>query len=278
MTAVRASFRTRLEASARTNRSLLCVGLDPDPARIPDGVSTRDFLLGIVEATADVAACYKPNLGFFEPDLGAGVELVRELIEGIHAVGLPVLLDAKRGDIGNTASGYAKAVFEALDADAVTLSPYMGGDSLEPFLAYEDRTSFILCRTSNPGARDLQDLRVGDRQEPLYAHVARLANEWNRHDNVGLVVGATYPQEAAEVRAICPTLPILMPGVGAQAGDLEAAVQAGVDALGGNLIVNASRGVLYAPPAASSDRPAWAEGARVAAVALRDAINAARGA
>ena len=289
MTAVRASFRTRFEAAATKNHSLLCVGLDPDPARIPAGVSTREFLMRIVEATADIACCYKPNLGFFEPDLGAGVELVRDLIEEIHARGIPVLLDAKRGDIGNTAIGYAKAVFEALDADAVTLSPYLGGDSLEPFLAYEDRTSFILCRTSNPGARDLQDLRVsssesagipggGERQEPLYAYVARLANGWNAHNNIGLVVGATYPQEAREIRAICPDMPILMPGVGAQAGDLEAAVQAGIDGNGGNLIVNASRGVLYAPPVASSDRPDWAQGARVAAIELRDAINAARGA
>ena len=278
MTAVRASFRTRFEAAAQRNRSLLCVGLDPDPAKIPAGVSTREFLLGIVEATSDVASCYKPNLGFFEPDLGAGVELVGELIEAIHALDLPVLLDAKRGDLGNTAIGYAKAVFEALDADAVTLAPYMGGDSLEPFLAYEDRTSFILCRTSNPGARDLQDLKVGERQEPLYAYVARLASGWNVHRNVGLVVGATYPDEAREIRAICPTMPILMPGVGAQAGDLEAAVQAGVDASGANLLVNASRGVLYAPAVDSPDRPAWAEGARVAALELRDAINAARGA
>ena len=154
----------------------------------------------------------------------------------------------------------------------------MGGDSLEPFLAYEDRTAFLLCRTSNPGAHDLQDLLVGDRQEPLYAYVARLANDWNTRGNVGLVVGATYPREAEEIRAISPDLPILMPGVGAQAGDLEAAVRAGVDVARANLIVNASRGVLYAPPVASIDRPDWAEGARAAAIDLRDAINAARGA
>jgi orotidine-5'-phosphate decarboxylase len=277
MSAVRTSFRTQLAAAAQQNRSLLCVGLDPDPTRIPDGVSTRDFLMGIVEATADIASCYKPNLGFFESELGAGIELVRDLIQGIHELGIPVLLDAKRGDLGNTAIGYAKAVFESLDADAVTLSPYMGGDSMEPFFAYEDRTSFILCRTSNPGARDLQDLRVGERQEPLYAYVARLANGWNTRGNIGLVVGATYPDEAREIRAICPDLPILMPGVGAQAGDLEAAVQGGIDAVGGNLIVNASRGVLYAPAVASTARPDWAEGARVAATELRDAINAARG-
>ena len=278
MTAVRASFRTRFESAVERNHSLLCVGLDPDPARIPAGVSTRDFLLGIIEATADVASCYKPNLGFFEPDLGAGVELVRDLVHAIHAHDVPVILDAKRGDLGNTAIGYAKAIYEALDADAVTLSPYMGGDSLEPFLAYEERTAFLLCRTSNPGAHDLQDLRVGERNEPLYAYVARLASTWNTRGNVGLVVGATYPVEAEEIRAICPEMPILMPGVGAQAGDLEAAVRAGIDGAGANPIVNASRGVLYAPPVASSDRPDWAEGARVAAIELRDAINAARGA
>ena len=276
--AVRASFNARLQAAAQQNHSLLCVGLDPDPQRIPAGVSTREFLMRIVEATADIAACYKPNLGFFEPDLGAGIELVRDLIEAIHARGIPVLLDAKRGDLGNTAIGYARAIYEALDADATTVNPYMGLDSLEPFLAYEDRTAFILCRTSNPGARDLQDLRVGERQEPLYMHVARLANAWNTKRNVGLVVGATYPQEAQEIRAICPELPILMPGVGAQAGDLEAAVRAGIDATRAGLIVNASRGVLYAPPVASADRPHWAEGARVAAIELRDAINAVRGA
>ena len=277
MTAVRASFRTRFDSAVQRNRSLLCVGLDPDPARIPTGVSTRDFLIAIIEATADVASCYKPNLGFFEPDLGPGVELVRDLIEAIHARDVPVILDAKRGDLGNTAIGYAKAIYGALDADAVTLSPYMGGDSLEPFLEYEDRTAFLLCRTSNPGAHDLQDLCVGERNEPLYAYVARLASTWNTRGNVGLVVGATYPVEAEEIRAICPEMPILMPGVGAQAGDLEAAVRAGVDAQRANLIVNASRGVLYAPPVASSDRPDWAEGARVAAIELRDAINAARG-
>ena len=276
--AVRVSFQARFQAAAQQNHSLLCVGLDPDQQRISAGVTTREFLLGIIEATADIACCYKPNLGFFEPDLGPGIELVRDLIEAIHARGIPVLLDAKRGDIGNTAIGYAKAVYEALDADAVTVSPYLGLDSLEPFLAYEDRTAFILCRTSNPGARDLQDLRVGERHEPLYAYVARLANTWNTQGNVGLVVGATYPQEAQEVRAICPDLPILMPGVGAQAGDLEAAVRAGIDGTRGNLIVNASRGVLYASPVASSERPAWAQGARVAAIELRDAINAARGA
>ncbi|MFA7249937.1 MAG: orotidine-5'-phosphate decarboxylase [Dehalococcoidia bacterium] len=277
MTAARASFSTRFDAAVQRNRSLLCVGLDPDPQRIPAGVSTREFLMGIVEATADVACCYKPNIAFFEPDLHDGVTLVRDLIEAIHARGLPVIVDAKRGDIGNTAAAYARALYNVLDADAATVSPYLGGDSLEPFLAYEDRTAFILCRTSNPGAHDLQDLRVGERQEPLYAYVARLANGWNANHNIGLVVGATYPREAQEIRAICPDMPILMPGVGAQAGDLEAAVTAGVDAAGGNLIVNASRGVLYPPPAPSSERPEWAEGARIAAIALRDAINAARG-
>ncbi|MEX2446791.1 MAG: orotidine-5'-phosphate decarboxylase [Dehalococcoidia bacterium] len=275
MTTTATTFRARYEAAAERNHSLLCVGLDPDPQRIPEGVSTREFLLGIIEATADIACCYKPNMGFFEPDLGPGLELVRELTEVIHAKGVPVLLDAKRGDIGVTATGYARAVFESLGVDAVTVNGYMGRDSLQPFLDYADRGVFILCRTSNPGARDLQDLRVGDDGEPLYAHVARLASEWDTHGNVGLVVGATYPEEAREIRGICPDMPFLMPGVGAQQGEIDVAVQAGMDASGAGLIVNASRGVLYAPP---STPGAWADASRAAAEALRDAINAARGA
>ncbi len=267
------SFRARFEAAAERHHSLLCVGLDPDPQRLPAGVSTRDFLLGIVEATADLVCCYKPNIAFFEPDLGAGIALLHDLIAAIHTHGLPVVLDAKRGDIGNTAAAYARAAYEALDADAITLNPYLGGDSLEPFLAYTERTAFVLCRTTNPGARDLQDLPVGAEGEPLYAHVARLANAWNTRGNVGLVVGATYPREAREIRALCPDLPFLMPGVGAQQGEIDAAVQAAVDASGGGVLVNASRAVLYAGGGGGD----WAQAARGAATALRDAINVARG-
>jgi orotidine-5'-phosphate decarboxylase len=269
MTAATLTFRERFEAAAARNQSLLCVGLDPDPARIPAGVSVREFLLGIVEATADVAACYKPNIAFFEPDLGAGIDLLREVIAAVPDE-VPVLLDAKRGDIGHTAEAYARAAFDSLGAHAITLNPYLGRDSLDPFLRREDRHSFLLCRTSNPGAVDVQDLEVEG--HPLYERIAYLANEWNReHGNVGLVVGATYPAEAARIREICPDLLFLMPGVGAQAGDLEAAVQSGMDARGGGVLVNASRGVLYASSGAD-----WAQAARAAAVELRDAINAAR--
>jgi orotidine-5'-phosphate decarboxylase len=278
MTTTTSSFRARFEAKAVANHSLLCVGLDPDPARIPAGLSTRDFLLGIVEATADVACCYKPNIAFFEPDLAEGMATLKDVIDAIHAHDLPVILDAKRGDIGNTAAAYARAAFESLEADAITLSPYLGLDSLEPFLAYEDKTAFLLCRTTNPGAGDLQDLLIGEAagapMEPLYARVARLANTWNTRGNVGLVVGATYPREAAEIRAISPDLPFLMPGVGAQQAEIDEAVQGAMDRSRAGIIVNASRAVLY--PAAPDGK--WADASRKAAEDLRDAINTARGA
>lgn len=269
------TFRARLEAAAARNRSLLCVGLDPDPSRLPPGTDTRAFLLGIVEATADLVCCYKPNIAFFEPDLGAGLDLLRELIAAVPG-DVPVLLDAKRGDIGHTSEAYARAVFDSLGAGAVTVSPYLGRDGLDPFLRRADRHVFVLCRTSNAGARDLQDLPVEGR--PLYERVAHLANEWNvPHGNVGIVVGATYPEEAARIRAICPELLFLMPGVGAQAGDLDAAVRAGIDTAGGGIIVNASRGVLYAASGDDLRTPArWFDAARRAATSLRDAIDGAR--
>lgn len=268
------TFRTRFEAAAERNHSLLCVGLDPDPAKIPDGVSVRDFLMSIVDATSDIVACYKPNIAFFEPWLGEGIDLLRDLIAAVPR-DVPVLLDAKRGDIGHTSEAYARAVFDSLGAAAVTLNPYLGRDAVEPFLRYSDRHSFLLCRTSNPGAADVQDLQVDG--HPLYEHIAYLANEWNTRGNVGLVVGATYPTEAARIREICPDLLFLMPGVGAQDGDLEAAVRAGMDASGGGIIVNASRGVLYASPVAYGCSPGgWADASRGAAMQLRDQINAAR--
>jgi orotidine-5'-phosphate decarboxylase len=272
MTAVASTFRARYEAVAQRHDSLLCVGLDPDPARLPEGVEMREFLLGVVDATAEYASCFKPNIAFFEPELGAGIELLRELIAVVPDE-IPVLLDAKRGDIGHTAEAYARAVFDALGADAVTLNPYLGRDSLEPFLRREDRHAFLLCRTSNDGARDLQDLPVGGRGEPLYLEVARLAHAWNTAGNIGLVVGATYPDEARRIRAVCPDELFLMPGVGAQQGEIEAAVQAAVDASGGGILVNASRAVLY--PEAEAGR--WADASRDAARELRDAINVARG-
>ncbi|RJQ13234.1 MAG: orotidine-5'-phosphate decarboxylase [Dehalococcoidia bacterium] len=264
------TFRTRFEAAAQRNRSLLCVGLDPDPTKIPAGVTVRDFLMGIVEATSDVVACFKPNIAFFEPWLGEGIDMLRELIAAVPR-DVPVLLDAKRGDIGHTSEAYARAVFESLGADAVTLNPYLGRDAVEPFLRYADRHSFLLCRTSNAGAVDVQDLQVEGR--PLYERIACLANQWNTRGNVGLVVGATYPAEAARIREICPDLLFLMPGVGAQEGDLEAAVRAGIDAHGAGIAVNASRGVLYA---GGGSEGRWADASRAAAIQLRDQINVAR--
>ena len=270
------SFRARYEAAAAAHDSLLCVGLDPDPARIPDGLTAAAFLEAIVEATADLVCCYKPNAAFFESRGPAGVEELRALIARIAELpdAAPVLLDAKRGDVGHTATHYARAVFEQLGADAVTLSPYLGRDAVEPFLNYEDRHSFVLCRTSNAGAADFQDLLVtaaGASARPLYLEVAARAAEWNGRGNVGLVVGATYAEEARAVRALCPDLLLLMPGVGAQEGALEDAVRAARDAAGGGLLVNASRSVLYA-----SAGPDFASAARAEAERLRDAINAAR--
>lgn len=270
MTTTRATFAEKFRDAAERHHSLLCVGLDPDPAKIPAGVSQRDFLFGLVDATHDTVCAFKPNIAFFEPDLAEGITLLRDLVAYIQRYDVPVLLDAKRGDIGHTAEAYARAVYDSLGVDAVTLNPYLGRDSLEPFLRRVDRTAFLLCRTSNPGAGDLQDLEVEG--HPLYERVAYLANQWDEHGNVGLVVGATYPAEAARIREICPDLPFLMPGVGAQAGEVEVAVRAALDAAGGGILVNASRGVMYAP----AEDGRWQDASRGAAESLRDQINAAR--
>ena len=267
-------FRERLDRAVETNNSLLCVGLDPDPKRMPIGVSVRDFLAGIIDATADLVCAYKPNAAFFEQFGDEGWRTLREVVSYVPEH-IPVLLDAKRGDVGHTAAAYASAIFDWVGADAVTLNPYLGIDALEPFLAYEDRHVFVLCRTSNPSAGDLQDVMAGDVR--LYERVAELARDWNTKGNVGLVVGATYPEEAARVRAICPDQLMLLPGVGAQQGDIDAAVGAAVDGTGRGVLVNASRGVLYAQPVKNGCAiGGWAEAPRDAARVLRDAINAAR--
>ena len=267
----RASFREKYEAAAAANDSLLCVGLDPDPSRLPPGVDIDAWLREVIEATSDLVCCYKPNAAFFEARGPHGQEALWGLIDGIPDE-IPVLLDAKRGDVGNSAEFYARAVFEVLGADAVTVNPYLGGDAVEPFLAHEDRHTFVLCRTSNAGAGELQDRALaasgGGGSGPLYLAVAERANAWNTRGNVGLVVGATYPEEARAIRELCPDLLFLMPGVGAQAGELEAAVHAALDARGGGIIVNASRSVLY--PQAGSPEAARAEAQR-----LRDAIREA---
>jgi orotidine-5'-phosphate decarboxylase len=267
-------FRERYEAAAAKNDSLLCVGLDPDPKRLPAGVSVKDFLLGVIEATADLVCCYKPNSAFFEQYGDEGWETLRVVIAAVPDE-IPVLLDAKRGDVGHTAEAYASALYGWLGADAVTLNPYLGIDALEPFLVYGDRTTFVVCRTSNASAGDFQDLISGDVR--LFERVAELSRTWNSRGNVGLVVGATYPEEARRVREICPDQLLLLPGVGAQQGDIDASVRASVDATGGGILVNSSRGVLYAQPYENGCAVGgWAEASRDAARQLRDSVNSAR--
>jgi orotidine-5'-phosphate decarboxylase len=271
-------FLDKRLAAARASRSLLCVGQDPDPALAPPALVEQSgwvarFNAAIVEATADLVCAYKPNLAFYEALGRDGWDALRATLASIPRH-VPVILDGKRGDIGNTARAYATALFVELGADAATVSPYLGRDSLEPYLAYPDRAVFVLCKTSNAGAGDFQDLQCtldGERM-PLYQVVATRARDWGPPGAIGLVVGATYPSDVAAVRAIAPVAPLLLPGVGAQAGDLSAAVQAAVDARGERAIVNAARQVLYA---ASGDD--WLEAARRAAEELRRAINLARG-
>ncbi|HEU5011290.1 MAG TPA: orotidine-5'-phosphate decarboxylase [Roseiflexaceae bacterium] len=269
------TFAEQLQSASRQNSSLLCVGLDPDPQRLPAAVnsdhdSVYAFCAALIEATTDLVCAYKPNSAFFEALGPHGYETLRRVIAAVPSH-IPVILDAKRGDIGSTAEAYARAVFDVLDADAVTLSPYLGGDALAPFLRYHDRGCIVLCKTSNAGSADLQNVPLAD-DRPLYVHVAeRARDEWNTHGNVGLVVGATHPSVLREVRVLCPTMPLLVPGVGAQGGDVIEAVQAAVDAAGENVIINASRSIMYA--SSGSD---FAEAARTEALRLCDLINRGR--
>lgn len=269
-----------LRAAEQRHRSRLCVGLDPDPARLPgrwrgDAAHLYDFCAAIVDATADLVVAYKPQVAYFAA-YGAEGQLERLMAHiRVTAPGVPIILDAKRGDIGSTAEQYAKEAFERYGADAVTLSPFMGLDSVEPYLRYPGKGVFLLCRTSNPGGDDFQAQRLTDvpGQPRLYEHIAALAQgQWNRNGQMGLVVGATYPQEIERVRAIAPTVPLLIPGVGAQGGDAAAAVRAGWrgDAQGrttGPVVVNSSRAILYA----SSD-DGFAAAARAEAQRTRAAL------
>ena len=271
-----ATFLDRLRARWRSADTLLCVGFDPDLARLPAALRERDdaifaFCRAIADATADLACAFKPQIAYFA---SARAE---DQLEGLIAhlkrmhPQVPVILDAKRGDIGATAEHYAREAFERYGADAVTLSPFMGRDSIEPYLAYGDRGAFLLCRTSNPGGDDLQMLDTGG--ERLYERVARLAaGAWNRNGQLGLVVGATYPSELARVRALAPDLPLLVPGIGAQGGDIDATVAAGRDAQGAGMLINSSRAILYA-----SSGEDYAQAARAVALQTRDAINLRRG-
>ena len=304
------SFITQLLAAEAANQSMLCVGLDPEPAKFPtawagDARRMFDFCAAIVDATADQVIAFKPQIAYFAAHRAE--HQLERLIAHIHRVapGVPVILDAKRGDIGSTAQQYAVEAFERYQADAVTLSPFMGFDSIEPYLAYDGKGLFLLCRTSNPGGSELQSQRLAAAPgspadapgDLLFEHIAKLAaGPWNRSGRLGLVVGATYPAEINRVRALAPTLPLLIPGVGAQGGDAQATVHAGwrgsVAGAGsadtsantsantsadtsantsGPIIVSSSRAVLYASAAAD-----FASAARGVAQATRLALQAAR--
>ena len=296
------SFTLTLRQRWQAADSMLCVGLDPDPARIPAHLGTGPeaidrFCRDIIAATADTVCAFKPQIAYFAAQ--GAEDVLAGLIAHIHAKhpSIPVILDAKRGDIGSTARQYGVEAFDRFKADALTLSPFMGFDSIEPYFEWAGRGLILLCRTSNPGGNDLQALSVlpaGDtagaplgaqpprkpasgttpdaQPEKLYEHLARLAaGPWNVNGELGLVVGATFPDELARVRALAPRLPLLVPGVGAQGGDVNATVRAGLDADGYGLVINSSRAILYAGKGTD-----FADQARKAAVATRDAIRAAR--
>jgi orotidine-5'-phosphate decarboxylase len=274
------NFLEKLSMASRQHNSLLCVGLDPEPDRFPAHLRSMPvaqavvhFCQAVIEATAPYVCAYKPNLAFFEVLGPEGMYVFQEVLRAIPAP-VPIIADAKRGDLGNTARNYAAALFDVYGCDAVTVNPYLGYDSVAPFLAYQQKGVLLLCRTSNPSAHDFQDLPVqGEKGQvrPLYEVVARRVQSWNEAGNCGLVVGATYPQELRAIRALCPNMPILIPGVGVQGGDLEASVIAGVDAMGEKAIIAVSRSVLYA--GSGND---FATVAANEARLLRDRINEAR--
>ncbi len=257
-------FTDKLLNASRKNRSWLCIGLDPDPELMPQ-IDVLQFNKAIIEATSDLVCAYKPNLAFYEALGTEGLAILEKTVKHIPG-DIPVIADAKRSDIGNTARAYARALFSVLGFDAATINPYLGSDSVEPFINYEDKGVFILCRTSNKGAADFQNLATNGL--PLYEAVARKAKEWNIHGNIGLVVGATYPEELKKVRSICPEMPLLIPGIGAQGGDLASAVGYGVDARGEKAIINVSRQILYA-----SKEKDFARAARTVAEKIRNQIN-----
>jgi orotidine-5'-phosphate decarboxylase len=266
------TFIHKLQAAWTANNSLLCVGLDPDIKKFPAHLKDKPdaifaFCKEIIDATADLACAFKPQIAYFaalraEDQLEAICAYLREQHPGV-----PIVLDSKRGDIGATAEQYAREAFERYQADAVTLSPYMGFDSVAPYLEWKDRGAIVLCRTSNAGGSDLQFLQVDGK--PLYQHVAHLvANKWNTNGQCGLVVGATFPEEIDQVRKIVGDMPLLIPGIGAQGGDIEATVKAGRTANGAGMMINSSRAILYAK--ADED---FAQAARRVALETRDAIN-----
>ena len=277
------TFLEQLKEAESRNQSMLCVGLDPEPSKFPahikgDASKIYDFCAAIVDATADLVISFKPQIAYFHAHRAE--DQLEKLMQHMRATAphVPVILDAKRGDIGSTAAQYAIEAFERYGADAVTLSPFMGFDSVQPYLAYHGKGAFLLCRTSNPGGDDFQAQRLSSVPgEPLlYEHIAKLAQgEWNTNGQLGLVVGATYPNEIERVRKVAPHVPLLIPGVGAQGGDAVATVKAGWKQQNGQttapIIVNSSRAVLYASNGAD-----FADAARKVAIQTRDVLQAAR--
>ena len=277
------TFLEQLQEAERSNQSMLCVGLDPEPSKFPahlksDASKIYDFCAAIVDATADLVISFKPQIAYFAAHRAE--DQLEKLMQHMRSTAphVPVILDAKRGDIGATAAQYAIEAFERYGADAVTLSPFMGFDSVQPYLAYHGKGAFLLCRTSNPGGDDFQAQRLSSvAGEPLlYEHIAKLAQgEWNTNGQLGLVVGATYPAEIERVRRVAPHVPLLIPGVGAQGGDAVATVKAGWKQQNGQttapIIVNSSRAVLYASSGAN-----FADAARKVAIQTRDVLQAAR--
>ena len=277
MSTAHTPFIQQLQNAWQANNSLLCVGLDPTPEKLPTHLRALpveqafyEFCIGIIDATAAHACSFKPQIAYFAAHRAENV--LEDLIRYAKAnyPHIPVILDAKRGDIGSTAEQYAIEAFERYQADAVTVNPYMGFDSVQPYLAYPDKGVIILCRTSNPGGSDLQFLQIDG--QPLYQIVARkVANEWNTNGQCALVVGATFPNEIAQVREIVGDMPLLIPGIGAQGGDLAATMQAGQTANGTGVIINSSRAIIYA--SAAED---YAHAAKKAARETQEAINALR--
>lgn len=271
------SFRERLNAAVEVNQSLLCVGLDPEMTKLPRSLQSLPledaltaFLGGIIAATADCVCCFKPNLAFYLAHGAAGWDVLLRL-RAIVPAHIPMLLDAKFGDVGSTAEMYARTAFDVVGADAVTVSPYIGGDALAPFFARADRAAFVLCKTSNPGSGDLQDVAFADGASVSLRVAARIRDWGAALGNVGAVVGATYPAQMAAIRATLPDAPLLVPGIGAQGGDLEASVRAGMNEQRAGMLLSSSRNVLYA-----SSGDDFAEAARAEALRLRDAINTVR--
>lgn len=267
------TFKEKLRASEESSESLLCLGLDPEPDLMPikmeaTPAGVASFVREIVDATADVVSSYKLNLAFFERWGREGNGLLDQVMATLPA-GKPVIFDAKRGDLGSTAQAYAHGILQAWGADGVTVNPYLGYDSVAPFLAHKDKEVFVLCRTSNPGANEFQHLRIDG--ETLYRHVARAGVRWDHYGNLGFVVGATAPAELRDVRQIAGDRLLLVPGIGAQGGDLAAAVRASIRSDGRGAIIPISRGILFA-----SGGNDFADAARRAALSYRDAINAVR--